>query len=180
MKRQWELDELIEHFTLIEPEKQLAENKYSNSRLGFAALMKFFQHEARFPAKPSDIPKAMINFIAKQLKIPSEMFDHYSWSSRTLTSYRSEIRKLYGFREGTLQDEKEVTHWLQEKVWDYAGEFEPLKEAFYAEYRRRKIEPPTNDRVERMVKSVLWNKNSNFTKIPIKSFFLLRFHVWMP
>nr|WP_245596830.1 DUF4158 domain-containing protein [Shimazuella kribbensis] len=162
MKRQWEVDELIEHFTLIEPEKQLVENKYSNSRLGFAALMKFFQHEARFPAKPSDIPKTVIDFIAKQLKISSAMFDHYSWSSRTLTNHRNEIRKLYGFREGTLQDETEVTHWLQEKVWDYAGEFEPLKEAFYAEYRRRKIEPPTNDRVERMVKSALWNQEQQF------------------
>jgi TnpA family transposase len=162
MKRQWELDELIEHFTLIEPERQLVENKYSNSRLGFAVLMKFFQHEARFPAKPSDIPKAVIDFIAKQLKVPSEMFHHYSWSSRTLTNHRREIRKLYGFREGTLQDETEVTHWLQKKVWDYAGEFEPLKEDFYAEYRRRKIESPTNDRVERMVKSALWNQEQQF------------------
>jgi hypothetical protein len=162
MKKQWELDELIGHFTLIEPEKQLIENKYSNSKLGFAVLMKFFQHEARFPAKTSDIPKVMIHFIAKQLKIPSELFDQYSWSSRTLTNHRNEIRKLYGFREGTLQDEKDVTYWLQEKVWDYAQEFEPLKEAFYAEYRCRKIEPPTNDRIERMVKSALWNQEQQF------------------
>lgn len=162
MKKYWELDELIEHFTLMEPEKQLVESKYLNTQLGFAVLMKCFQHEARFPTKPSDIPIAVIDFIAKQLKIPFNMFDQYSWSSRTFTNHRNEIRKLYGFREGTLQDEKEVTHWLQKKVWDYAQEFEPLKEAVYVEYRRRKIEPPTDNQIERMVKSAIWSQEQQF------------------
>jgi hypothetical protein len=162
MKKHWQLDELIDHFTLIEPEKQLVESKYSNTQLGFAVLMKCFQHEARFPAKPSDVPKAVINFISKQLKIPSDMFVQYSWSSRTIKNHRNEIRKLYGFREGTLQDEKDITHRLQEKVWDYAGEFEPLKETVYAEYRRRKIEPPTDNQIERMVKSALWHQEQQF------------------
>jgi hypothetical protein len=114
--------------------------------------MKCFQHEA----------KAVINFISKQLKIPPDMFVHYSWNSRTIKNHRNEIRKLYSFREGTIQDEKDITHWLQEKVWDYAGEFEPLKEAVYAEYRRRKIEPPTDNQIERMVKSALWSQEQQF------------------
>ncbi|MEC1158923.1 MULTISPECIES: Tn3 family transposase [Bacillaceae] len=164
MKKQWELDELIGHFTLIEPEKKLIESKYVNSQLGFAVIMKFFQHEARFPAKSSDIPKVIIDFIAKQLKVHPAMFDLYSWSSRTLTNHRNEIRKLYGFREVTIQDEKEITTWLQGKVLDYAHEFEPLKETVYSEFRRKKIEPLTDDQIERVVKSAVWNQEQQFYK----------------
>ncbi|WP_257346973.1 DUF4158 domain-containing protein [Pseudalkalibacillus decolorationis] len=94
MKKHWELDELIDHFTLIEPEKKLVESKYLNTQLGFAVLMKYFQLEARFPSKLTDIPKTVIDFIARQLRIPLDMYNHYSWNSRTMKNHRNEIRKL--------------------------------------------------------------------------------------
>ncbi|MDP1512066.1 hypothetical protein Q8I65_17965 [Paenibacillus ottowii] len=49
MKRNWELDELIEHFTILPNEMRLIENKTGETRIGFAVLLKFFQNEARFP-----------------------------------------------------------------------------------------------------------------------------------
>jgi hypothetical protein len=42
MKRQWEPEELIEHFTLVESERVLLANKTGASRLGFAVLLKCF------------------------------------------------------------------------------------------------------------------------------------------
>ncbi len=51
MKRNWTDDELIEHFILVPMERQLIGNKTGASRLGFAVLLKYFQHEARFPIK---------------------------------------------------------------------------------------------------------------------------------
>lgn len=38
MKRNWELDELIEHFTFLPNEKQQVGNKSGETRLGFAVL----------------------------------------------------------------------------------------------------------------------------------------------
>jgi hypothetical protein len=55
------------------------------THLGYAVLMKFFQLEARFPSKPNDVPKAIVDFIAKQLKLPSQMLDQYSWNTQTST-----------------------------------------------------------------------------------------------
>ncbi|MCF2718911.1 hypothetical protein LWE69_17700 [Paenibacillus sp. UKAQ_18] len=49
MKRNWELDELIEHFTFLPNEMQQMGNKSSETRIGFAVMFKFFQYEARFP-----------------------------------------------------------------------------------------------------------------------------------
>lgn len=41
MKRNWELDELIEHFTILPNEMRLIENKTGETRIGFAVLLKF-------------------------------------------------------------------------------------------------------------------------------------------
>jgi hypothetical protein len=61
MKRQWETEELIEHWTLHVEEPALLGNKTGATRLGFAVLFKFFQKEARFPAYDS----TRINLIGK-------------------------------------------------------------------------------------------------------------------
>ena len=55
MKRNWDIDELIEHFTFLPNELALLSNKSGATRLGFAALFKFFQYEARFPKYMSEI-----------------------------------------------------------------------------------------------------------------------------
>ncbi len=53
MKQNWERDELIEHFTILLNEMTLIELKSGENQLGFAVLLKFFQHQARFPTHPS-------------------------------------------------------------------------------------------------------------------------------
>ncbi len=43
MKRTWDIEVLIEHFTLIPSELELLGNKTGATRLGFALLLKCFQ-----------------------------------------------------------------------------------------------------------------------------------------
>jgi hypothetical protein len=47
VRREWELEELIECWTLDEGELRLLANKAGATRLGFALLLKFFEQEAR-------------------------------------------------------------------------------------------------------------------------------------
>ena len=49
MKRAWETDELIEHWTMTADDLALLEKKTGHTRLGFALLLKAFQYEGRFP-----------------------------------------------------------------------------------------------------------------------------------
>ncbi len=42
MKRNWEEQELAEHWSLTHDEFELVQNRTDRSRLGFAALLKFF------------------------------------------------------------------------------------------------------------------------------------------
>jgi len=48
MKRNWELDELIEHLTLLPHELQQIGNKTGETRIGFTVLFKFFQTKPGF------------------------------------------------------------------------------------------------------------------------------------
>lgn len=107
MKKNWNNEELMEHFTLLPNERHLVMgNKTEVNRLGFAVLLKYFQQEARFPNKKQDIPKVVIEYIAKQLDISSDQFDEYSWGGKekTYTRHRQNIRSLFDFRELTGKD----------------------------------------------------------------------------
>ena len=69
MKQDWTQDELIEHWTLAPGELVLLMNKSGAGRLGFAALLKFFQAEGRFPGGRSEIPAAAVDYLVRQPRL---------------------------------------------------------------------------------------------------------------
>jgi len=64
MKRTWSPDELAAHWTLTDPDPQLFPGRFDHNRLGFAAQLKFFELEGRFPESPWDIPATALNALA--------------------------------------------------------------------------------------------------------------------
>jgi hypothetical protein len=54
----WDLDELISVWTLVEGNWDLIANKSGVTRLGFAVMLKFYEIEGRFPAYPEEVPPA--------------------------------------------------------------------------------------------------------------------------
>src|SRR5699024_12358734 len=128
MKSQWTQEELVEHFVLLPNERKLVDNKKTNTKLGFAVMFKYFQQEARFPTEPSLIPLSIINYLAKQIKIPANQWEHYSWKGRSIKRHRAEIREYFGFREHSKQDVKVISRWLIENVLDHTQDEESLKD----------------------------------------------------
>ena len=55
MKRSWQPEELIEHWTLIPTELDLLTKKTATNRLGIALLLKYFQYEGRFPTSKAEV-----------------------------------------------------------------------------------------------------------------------------
>jgi hypothetical protein len=162
MKRNWGLDELIEDFTLLPNEFATLGNKTGVTRLGFAIFLKFFQYNARFPVSKNEIPKDVINFIAKQLSIDNTLFEKYNWQGRSIKYHKARIREFFGFRESTKKDIQEMNEWLIEKALFYESDIEKLKELFYSRFREINVVPPSNDQVERVVKSVFNTYENNF------------------
>jgi Domain of unknown function (DUF4158) len=153
MKRQWDIEELIEHFTLVEEDLSILGNKTGSGRLGCALLLKYFQLEGRFPRDSHDIPRAVVDYIARQLKLNAALLTQYDWEGRTIKSHRAQIREQLKFREATAIDTEEMKSWLvAEKLVSDQNE-EHLKAIVLEHFRDLKIEPPTTDRIERLIRS---------------------------
>lgn len=103
MKRHWEPDELIEQWTLLPADHALLTNKAGATRLGFAILLLYFQHEGRFPQNRHEVPRPVVAHIATQLGVPFEDYLQYDWSGRSIKYHRAQIRAALGFREATVQ-----------------------------------------------------------------------------
>src|SRR3954464_13762669 len=108
MKRQWDMEELIEHFTLIEEDKKVLENKVGGTLLGCALLLKCFEYEGRFPSAKYEIPKAVVDYVARQLKVDANLFAQYDWDGRTIKLHRTQIREYLTFREATAEDSEKM------------------------------------------------------------------------
>lgn len=67
MKQHWGEQELAEHWLLTHEELEWVRNRTGRSRLGFAALLKFFQLEGRFPNERREIPTVALDYLAEQL-----------------------------------------------------------------------------------------------------------------
>jgi hypothetical protein len=155
MKRDLTQDELIEHWTLAPSELVLLMGKSGPGRVGFAALLKFFQSEGRFPSSESEVPEPAIEYLVRQTQVAPSSWTEYDWQGRTIKYHRAEIRSLFGFREAMTEDGEAVMGWLREHVIAQERHPERILEAALRRFRELKIEPPTVDRLERMVRSAL-------------------------
>jgi len=162
MKRNWELDELIEHWTLLPDEIKLLGNKTGATRLGFAIVLKYFQLFVHFPVQKPDVPNIVITHIASQVNVSPQDYQKYDWQSRMAMYHRSQIREFLGFRKAKVSDARAVVEWLIEKVLVTETSLEHLHEIVKGQFLSLKIEPPTNGRIERLIRSALRTFETNF------------------
>jgi len=67
VRQKWEIDELIESWSLLPDDLVVVGNKSGTTRLGFTVLLKFFELEARFPSAPGEVLAEATDFVARQL-----------------------------------------------------------------------------------------------------------------
>ncbi|TMR20549.1 DUF4158 domain-containing protein [Nonomuraea turkmeniaca] len=162
MRREWELEDLIECWTLDEEESALLANKSGTTRLGFALMLKFFELEARFPRR-EDTPRAAVDFMAGQVKVEAALFASYDWSGRTIKDHRAQVREFHDFREPTLGDEDKLADWLATKICPVEMSRDRLRGALLTRCREDRIEPPKTTRIERVLSTAEAMSERNFT-----------------
>src|SRR5947209_11548299 len=153
MKRQWENEELVEHWTLDVEDRALLDNKTGATRLGFAVLLKFFRRENRFPQHKNEVPALVITFLATQVGVDATAYMQYAWQGRTIEYHRAQIREALGFRESSVADGEQMQQWLITEVLPQEHQDERLREQAYAWFRRMHLEAPTPDRLTRLIRS---------------------------
>ncbi len=153
MKHYWEAEELIETFILLPDEQQLLSGDEPQNQLGCAVLLKFFQAEARFPDSAAEIPEAVVEYLAAQVGVNPALFSQYRWQGRTINRHRALIRDRLGFRPATRVDQAELHTWLLETALPNEHRVPYLEAMAYRRLRQLHLEPPTPDRMERLVNS---------------------------
>lgn len=150
MRREWELEDLLDCWTLEEQELALLANKSGATRLGFGLMLKYFELEARFPRR-EDIPRAAVEFMAGQVKVGAALFAFYDFTSRTAVNHRKQIREYHKFEEPTVEDEDKLVVWLASDICPTEISRDRLRTALLTRCRAVQIEPPTPGRIERLL-----------------------------
>jgi hypothetical protein len=97
VRRDWEPEDLVGAWTLLDDDWALLANKSGANRLGFALMLKFFAIEARFPRHAGEFPKAAVAYVAGLVKVDAAELARYQWSGRTIKYHRKQIREALGF-----------------------------------------------------------------------------------
>ncbi len=164
VKQNWDTEELIENWTLLPQELELAKKKVGGNQIGFALLLKHFQLFAYFPEDQSSISQIIISYIASQVNLPESSYSDYDWQGRSAKVYRVEIRRLFNFKVASVQDSEEMVTWLIDEILPDEQKNEAIKELVYQRFRELQLEPLTKLQVERLILkgeiNRLWYKTS--------------------
>ncbi len=125
-------------------------------------LLKLFQAEGRFPRRPEDVPSAAVEAIAGQVGVAAATWQGYDWRGRTIEYHRAQIRATLGFREATLDDAEVLGRWLDGQALALERRPDRLLATARERLRSQHLEPPSPERLERLVRSVLHRNEDAF------------------
>lgn len=163
MKQHWNERELAEFWTLTDSEKRLLFQRTEQGRLGLAVMLKFFQIESRFPLYPKEVPLLAADFIAEQLAIPVAAWFDYPLKGRSGKRDREQLRLFLGFRPATAADGQAIQTWLMQEIVPKDQTPHHLKAAVLDWCREHRIEPPTNERIDRLVSAAIKRFEKTFS-----------------
>src|SRR5450755_2983703 len=150
-----ELDELVEYWTLLDGERELVAGKRGTTRLVFALMLKFYGRHGRFPDGDGDLPREVVEIVARQVRVAPADLRRYEFSGRTVEYHRAQIRGHFGFRECTVEDAQAIERWLAEHVARADPRQDVVREELLARCRRWRVEPPAEGRIDRIVRAAI-------------------------
>jgi TnpA family transposase len=162
MKQQWNDLELAEYWRLSPDEWGFLPNRATHSQLGFAILLKFFLMEGRFPASRKEVPSPAADYVAAQLGISPQMWLDYDFRGRSGVRHRSRIRSLLGFRPATVEDAKRIQERLLKECLPHDQKPEHLQAIILEWCRQQRLEPPTTERINRIIRAALRAHGTEF------------------
>lgn len=146
-------DAVVDHFTLATEQREALRNKTGATRLGFALMWRFLLWRGRFPRGRSELPDDAVEHVAHQVDVSASELASYDPMSRQASNHRGEIRRRSGFRPATVADADKLAAWIADGPARSERRGEPLRAMLLAHCRDQLLEPPTADRLTRIVDS---------------------------
>jgi hypothetical protein len=147
--------DIPEGWTLTPADLTLVMAKGRANRLGFAVLLLFYRAHGRFPNAATEIEPQAIDQVARQIGMEAAPHDGFDLATRTGKRHRAEIRALFGYREATVADAEALEDWLRDQAAMVGAVSDHLVARLEARCRELAIEPPSADRVERIVRAAI-------------------------
>lgn len=92
------MDELVEHWTVLDDERDLVlEKRGGAQRLGFALVLKFYTRHGRFPRGRAEFSDEVVEFVARQVKVSGAEFGLYEWQAGRSSGIAVRYAPTWGF-----------------------------------------------------------------------------------
>jgi TnpA family transposase len=147
--------DLPERWALTREDQTLVMAKSRANRLGFAVLLLFYRAYGRFPNALTEIEPQAVDRVARQLGIETTPHDGFDLAARTWKRHRAEIRAIFGYREATVADAEALEDWLRDQAAVVGAVPDHLVVQLEARCRELAIEPPSADRVDRVIRTAI-------------------------
>src|SRR5262249_37128950 len=115
----------------------------------------FYRAHGRFPNALTEIEPEAIDHVARQIGVETDPHDGFDLAPRTWKRHRAEIRALFGYREATVADAEALEDWLRDQAALVGAPPDHLVVRLEARCRELAIEPPSSERVERIVRAAI-------------------------
>ncbi|MBV9002370.1 MAG: DUF4158 domain-containing protein, partial [Solirubrobacterales bacterium] len=120
--------------------------------------MLFYRAQGRFPPGPGEVDEGAVAELARTLGVPAPLSGTLllpEAADRTAERQRAEIRALLGFRETTVADAEDLGTWLRDTAVARTRDVAELAAEAEARCGALRIEPPTPDRLLRVVRGAV-------------------------
>jgi TnpA family transposase len=143
---------------LTPSDRLLVGAKRLGNRLRFAVMLLFFRARGRFPRTATEVDDGAVAALARVLGVPAPRGGAAllpEAADRTAERQRAEIRALLGFREASVADAEALAVWLGDNAVRQTRGAAALTAEAEVRCRALRIEPPTADRLERIVRAAV-------------------------
>lgn len=142
--------EIIKQYTFSQAELSLIEQKYqAHNRIGFAVMLCYL----RFPGRPlgpkENPPEVMLEYISKQIHVPSSEFAKYRNRDQTRREHLSQLMAEMNSRHFTDENSRELQTWLL-PIAQNTLQPTRIMSLLLDELRKRHILLPPPDRLEKL------------------------------
>ena len=146
--------DLIQYFTLTADDRvEVQRQRQAPNQLGFALQLCALRYLGYCPDDLQQTPAKILEFIAKQLTVTSDVLGSYGKRAQTRTDHFQQVQQYLGFRMPTPQELKQLEQWLLERALEHDKPsflFQQAADKLYAD----QIVRPGVTVLERMVSTV--------------------------
>lgn len=150
MRQSWTEEELVEHWSILPDERRLFCKKTDSNRLAFITMLKFFQYTGRFFENLAEVPKIVINHLAKQIQLFPESLD-FVLDDRLARKYKNVIHRFFGFRVTDSKDMEELEKLLIANVLPQENSLNAIEAYIYEHFHSLKIVPPSKGQIKEYI-----------------------------